>query len=103
MSLFKHTGSGKGTAARTAEKRMRQWTLGLEVQSRKLQEGSTAQLHHEMHPSITISRETGAGAAVIARRVGLHSKGPPHPGSNPEKDLRVVPFQYHVSDVGHDL
>jgi cytidylate kinase len=52
-----------------AEERMRQWTLGLELQQRREKEPATSQLGREIHPYIAISRETGAGGGLLARRI----------------------------------
>jgi cytidylate kinase len=49
---------------------MRQWTLGLESQRRQQPQPSTEKLIQEIHPCLTISRETGAGGAALARRLG---------------------------------
>ena len=70
ITLIEHTSSWDRTAARLADKRMRQWTLGLEVESRNRRQPPASQLREEFHPCLTISRETGSEGAVIARRVG---------------------------------
>jgi cytidylate kinase len=57
-------------AAWLAERRMRQWTLGLETQRRQQPKPSTSTLLQEIHPCLTISREAGAGGALLARRLG---------------------------------
>ena len=62
------------TASRTAERRMREWALDLEVQQRKDQQVSTDELKQRIHPCITISRETGAGGGTVARLLGERLK-----------------------------
>jgi cytidylate kinase len=52
-----------------AEQRMRLWTLGLEVQQRREMESDTSQMECEIHPYIAISRETGAGGGLLARKI----------------------------------
>jgi cytidylate kinase len=52
-----------------AEQRMRQWTMGLEVQQRRKRESDASQLGREIRPYIAISRETGAGGGLLARKI----------------------------------
>jgi cytidylate kinase len=54
---------------KTAERQMRQWALGLEVQERVEQQQAVQQLPRAVHPYIAFSRDTGAGASEVARRV----------------------------------
>jgi cytidylate kinase len=56
-------------ASKPAERQMRQWAIGLEVKERVEQEQAVRQLPHKIHPYIAVSRDTGAGATDIARRV----------------------------------
>lgn len=59
---------GRGVS-QVAEQRMREWTLGLELQQRREKEYAASQLGEEIRPYIAISRETGAGGGVLARRI----------------------------------
>jgi cytidylate kinase len=59
---------GRGVS-QVAEQRMREWTLGLELQQRREKESAAAHLGDEIRPYIAISRETGAGGGVLARRL----------------------------------
>jgi cytidylate kinase len=52
-----------------AEQRMRQWTVGLEVQQRLEKEPDDSSLPRPIYPYVTISREAGAGGGAIGRRV----------------------------------
>ena len=54
----------------TAERQMRQWTIGLEVQERVEHEHAISQLARQIHPYIAISRDAGTGAEELARRIG---------------------------------
>ncbi len=56
--------------AKNAEQQMRNWVLGLEVRERLADDRAVRQLSQEIHPYVTLSREAGAGAAEVARRVG---------------------------------
>ena len=54
----------------SAERQMRQWAIGLEVQERVEHEHALSQLAREIHPFIAISRDAGTGAEELARRIG---------------------------------
>jgi cytidylate kinase len=54
---------------KSAEHRMRQWAIGLEINERIAREVAVKQLPEQVHPYIYISREAGAGAGTIARLV----------------------------------
>jgi cytidylate kinase len=55
---------------KSAERQMRQWAIGIEVKERVEHEHAVHQLPHHVHPYIAFSRDTGAGASEVARRVG---------------------------------
>jgi cytidylate kinase len=55
--------------ARHAEKLMRQWVLGLEVDRSMGREQATRRLVGKIPPYVTISREAGAGGRELARMV----------------------------------
>jgi cytidylate kinase len=57
------------TAIKSAEKRMRQWAIGLEVQGRVESQPQVSQVPDQVHPYVAISRDTGAGATEVARHV----------------------------------
>ena len=71
-------------ASRTAERRMREWALDLELQQRKDEQREdkqredkqrpTDRLKKRIHSCITISRETGAGGGTVARLLGERLK-----------------------------
>jgi cytidylate kinase len=69
MTISERRPGGHKSPALMAEQRMRQWTLGIEVQERLQEEASEHELPQPIHPYITISREAGAGGGAIARRV----------------------------------
>jgi cytidylate kinase len=56
--------------SKSAEHQMRQWALGLEVKERIAQEEAVSRLPERIHPYVAISRDAGAGASEVARRVG---------------------------------
>jgi len=58
------------SVAQLAERRMRQWAIGLEVQQRLQREAAAKSWSESVHPYLTISRNTGAGAGELAHRVG---------------------------------
>jgi cytidylate kinase len=58
------------SVAQLAERRMRQWAIGLEVQQRLQHEAAAKSVPESVHPYLTISRDTGAGAGELAHRVG---------------------------------
>jgi len=58
------------SVAQLAERRMRQWAIGLEVQQRLQREAAAKSWSESVHPYLTISRDTGAGAGELAHRVG---------------------------------
>jgi len=55
---------------KSAEKMMRHWAIGSEVRERVAHEQAMAQLPRHIYPYIAISRDTGAGASEVARRIG---------------------------------
>jgi len=58
------------SVAQLAERRMRQWAIGLEVQQRLHHEAAAKSLPESVHPYLTISRSVGAGAGELAHHVG---------------------------------
>jgi hypothetical protein len=58
------------TVAQLAERRMRQWAIGLEVEQRRQHQEAAKFLPESVHPYLTISRDTGAGAGELAHHVG---------------------------------
>jgi hypothetical protein len=58
------------SVAQLAERRMRQWAIGLEVQQRLQHEAVAKSVSESVHPYLTISRDTGARAGELAHRVG---------------------------------
>uniref|UniRef100_UPI0011775F11 cytidylate kinase-like family protein n=1 Tax=Candidatus Entotheonella palauensis TaxID=93172 RepID=UPI0011775F11 len=58
------------TVAQLAERQMRQWAIGLEVEQRRQHEEAAKPLPESVHPYLTISRDTGAGAGELAHQVG---------------------------------
>jgi cytidylate kinase len=54
---------------KSAEKRMRQWAIGLEVQERVESQPHVSQVPEQVHPYVAISRDTGAGATELAKQV----------------------------------
>lgn len=57
-------------STRSAERRMRQWALDMEIKQRVADQRAAENLPHEVHPYIAISRDSGAGAGELARRIG---------------------------------
>ncbi len=58
-------GAGVGSLA---ERQMRRWALGLEIQDRLEHEKALKELPHQTHAFIAISREHGAGGGMVARQ-----------------------------------
>jgi cytidylate kinase len=56
-------------ASKSAERQMRQWAIGLEVKERVEHEQAVRQLPNQVCPYIAVSRDTGAGAGEVAKRV----------------------------------
>ena len=52
-----------------AEQRVREWTIHLDAERRRHEEASKTGLPGHIHPYVAISRETGTGGVVVARRV----------------------------------
>lgn len=70
MSLTERMPIGPRDTASLAERRMREWTMDLEIRDRKKREASTAELQRVIRPYVAISRQTGAGGSLIGSRVG---------------------------------
>ena len=70
MAIIRPSTASDSSAERLAEQRVREWTLVLEAQQRRLQRTSITDLSETIHPYVAISREAGAGGAAVARRVG---------------------------------
>ena len=64
------TPQGVKAGGRSAERIMRQWAIGLEVMERIAHEQAIEQLPRQIYPYIAISRDMGAGASEVARRIG---------------------------------
>jgi cytidylate kinase len=56
--------------AQLAERRMRQWVIGLELEERHRHQEAAESLPELVHPYLTISRDAGAGASELAQQVG---------------------------------
>ncbi len=70
MTLIGRMPTGQKDTASLAERRMREWTMDLEIQDRRKREASTAELQRVIRPYVAISREAGAGGSLIGSRVG---------------------------------
>ncbi len=72
--LREHTHEDLPSVSAHAERLMRRWSTGLEVQERIEHEKEVAKWAQEVHPYIAVSREVGAGgeelSKVLATRLG---------------------------------
>ena len=70
MTLTERIPIGQRDTASLVERRMREWTMDLEIRERRKHEASTAGLQRVIRPYVAISREAGAGGSLIGSRVG---------------------------------
>jgi cytidylate kinase len=70
MALIQPRSPRDTSASRLAEQRIHEWALHLEAERRRHEEMSIRELPGHIYPYIAVSRESGAGGAAVARRVG---------------------------------